>query len=103
MVEFPKDSTNVEPKKEKPSINVKEDNSLRTCYSPCALNLDEARLRDILENIPSAVMVVEKPDGKVTYANKRAIKLHGVNPCGIELNKHPANLKILTLNGVRSG
>jgi PAS domain S-box-containing protein len=97
MVEF-QDSASIEPKKEKPPRIVKED-SLRTCYSPCALNLDEARLRDILENIPSAVMVVEKPDGKVTYANKRAIKLHGVNPCGIELNKHPANLKILTLNG----
>lgn len=61
--------------------------------------MDEARLRDILENIPSALVVVEKPNGKVTYANKRAIELHGVNPCGIELNKHPASLKILTLDG----
>ena len=99
MVELSKDSTNIEPKKEKPNIIVKEDNSLRTGYSPCALNLDEDRLRAILENIPSAVVVVEKPDGKVTYANKRAIELHGVNPCGIEINKHPAILKILTLDG----
>lgn len=46
-------------------------------------------------------MVVEKPDGKVTYANKRAIELHGVNPLRnwIELNKHAASLKILTLDG----
>ena len=44
-------------------------------------------------------MVVEKPDGKVTYANKRAIELHGVNPCDVELNKQPASFKILTLEG----
>jgi len=69
MVEF-QDSASVELKKEKPNIIVKEDNSLRTCYSRCALNLDEARLRDILENIPSAVMVFEKPDGKITYQQK---------------------------------
>ena len=55
MVEL-QDSTNIEPKKEKPNLNVKEDNSLRTGYSSCALNLDEDRLRDILENIPSAVI-----------------------------------------------
>lgn len=99
IVEFPKGSTSIEPKKEKPAIIVKEDNSLRNGYSSCALDLDEERLREILENIPSAVVVVEKPDGKITYANKRAIELHGVNPCGIELNKHATSLKILTLDG----
>jgi hypothetical protein len=52
-----------------------------------------------LENIPSAVVIVEKPDGKITYANKRAVEFHGLNPCGIELNKHPEKLKILTLDG----
>ena len=92
-------SSNVELKTKKAKINVKPDNSLRIRYSPCALNFGVERLRDILENIPSAVVVVEKPNGKVTYANKRAIKLHGLNPCGIELNKHPAQLKILTLDG----
>lgn len=43
MVEF-QDSTNIEPKKEKPTIIVKEDNSLRTGYSSYALDLDEDRL-----------------------------------------------------------
>jgi PAS domain S-box-containing protein len=95
LVEFLVDSASVEPKKENTNMNVNEDK----CYSSCALNLTEARLRDILENIPSAVVVIEKPYGKVTYANKRAIKLHGLNPCGRELNKHPEALKILTLDG----
>jgi PAS domain S-box-containing protein len=98
MVEF-QDSSSVESKKENFRSKDKIDNSLITIYSPCALELNEERLRDILENIPSAVVVVEKPDGKVTYANKRAIELHGLNPCGSELNKHPPNLKILTLEG----
>ena len=32
-------------------------------------------------------------------ANKRAIELHGVNPCGLELKNHAANLKIYTMDG----
>jgi PAS domain S-box-containing protein len=96
---FLQNSSHVEPKKKKTKINVKPDNSHRTCHSPCALNLGVERLRDILENIPFAVVVLEKPNGKVTYANKRAIKLQGFNPCGIELTTHPGNLKILTLDG----
>ncbi len=63
------------------------------------IKFGEERLRDILENIPSAVIVVEKPDVKVTYANKRAAELVGVNPCGAELNKNPLSFKILTLEG----
>jgi hypothetical protein len=70
MVEVQKDSAIVEPKKGDPDKIVNTDNSLKNSYSRCALILDEVRLRDILENIPSAVMVVEKPDVKVTYANE---------------------------------
>lgn len=99
MVEVQKDSTIIKSKKGESNIIVKEDNSLKNSYSPCALILDEKRLRDILENIPSAVMVVEKPDAKVTYANKRAIELLGVNPCNVELNKQPESFKILTMEG----
>ena len=97
MVEL-KDSARIEPKKENRAEIDKEVSSVNSYYS-CAKNLDENRLRDILENIPSGVMVLEKPYGKVTYANKRAIKLHGLNPCGIELNKQPSKLKIFTLDG----
>jgi PAS domain S-box-containing protein len=98
MVEVQKDSTIIEQKKENSNVIVKEDNSLKASSS-CVLILDEARLRDILENIPSAVMVVEKPDVKVTYANKRAIQLLGVNPCNFEFNKQPSSYKILTMDG----
>ena len=71
MVEIQKDSTLVEQKKIFLKLIVNRDTSLKKSDSSCcSLYLDEARLRDILENIPSAVMVVEKPDAKVTYANK---------------------------------
>ena len=99
MVEFSKDSTNIKPKKENANISVKEDKTLSLTSSfSCDLGLDRERLKAILENIPSAVLVIEKPDGKVIYANKRAIELLGVNPCGLELENHAVHLKILTLN-----
>jgi PAS domain-containing protein len=99
MFEFSKGSTNLESEKEKVNTEVKEDKTLNVASSSCDLALDKERLRDILENIPSAIVVLEKPDGKITYANKRAIELHGVNPCGIELEKHAAKLKIYTMEG----
>ena len=67
--------------------------------SSCITSLDKNRLQDILENIPSAVVVFEKPDGKVIYANKRAVELHGKNPCGIALEKQAQDLKILSMEG----
>lgn len=98
MVEF-QNSAKIEPKKEKSNVTIKSGDSLTAGAFSCALNLDEERLRDFLENIPSAVIVVEKPDVKVTYANKRAIELVGTNPCGVEVNKYPESFKILTMEG----
>jgi hypothetical protein len=43
--------------------------------------------------------LLEKPNGKITYANKRAIELHGKNPCGIEKTKPILHLKIYSLDG----
>jgi len=97
MVELLKNSTNIKPKKETPKVNVKEDKTLNSISSFCDLVLDKERLKDILENIPSAVMVIEKPEGKVTYANKRAIELNGINPCGLELRN--LAVKIYKLDG----
>lgn len=62
-------------------------------------SLGRERLQTILENVPSAVVIMEKPDGIVTFANKRAIELHGTNPCGLRIDEHPSQLKILTLDG----
>ena len=65
----------------------------------CVLSLEQERLLDIFDNIPSAVVVLEKPDGTVTFANKRAIELYGVNPCGGKLEEHVESLEIHKLDG----
>ena len=97
MVELSKNSTNIKPKKETSEVNVNEDKTPTSNSSSCDLVLDKERLKDILENIPSAVMVIEKPEGKVIYANKRAIELLGMNPCGLELRN--LAVKIYKLDG----
>jgi PAS domain S-box-containing protein len=99
MAELSKSSTNinVKPKKEMTRVNVKEDKTPSCISGFCDLVLDKEGLKNILENIPSAVMVIEKPEGKVIYANKRAIELNGINPCGLELKN--LAVKICTLDG----
>ena len=89
--------------KAKQSTNLASTNKQEASINPsnpsCATSLDKHRLEDILENIPSAVVVFDKPDGKVIYANKRAIELHGKNPCGIALDKQAQDLKIFSMDG----
>lgn len=65
----------------------------------CSSYLNRNRLQTILENIPSAVVVFEKPDGKVIYANRRAVELYGKDPCGIPLEKQSGELKIFYMDG----
>ena len=77
----------------------KQESSIDPSSSTCATSLDKHRLEGILENIPSAVLVFEKPDGKVVYPNKRAMELHGKNPCGIVLEKQAQDLKIFSMEG----
>ena len=43
MVEFPKDSTNINPGKEKANISVKEDKTLNNTSFSCDLGLEEDR------------------------------------------------------------
>jgi PAS domain S-box-containing protein len=61
--------------------------------------LDRTRLEEILGNIPLAIVVFDKPKGTVVYANKRAIELHGKNPCGIPMEKQAHDLKIYSMTG----
>ncbi len=72
---------------------------LSPTYESCILPFEAARLHDILENIPSAVMVIERPEGRITFANKRAIELFGSNPYGLKLAEHAAAHKIYLADG----
>ncbi len=61
-------------------------------------SLNRDMLEAILENIPSAVIVIVKPRGKIVFVNQRTVELHGVNPCGLEFYEHAKDLKIFELN-----
>ena len=66
----------------------------------CRMSVEQARLLGILDNIPSAVVVLEKPRGLITFVNKRAVELYGFNPCGLKLEEFGAAIKIYTSEGV---
>ena len=99
MVELSKNSTSVTQKKRLQKEKVTEDKVSSSAFESNVLDLDKERFEDILENIPSAVVVLEKPDGKVTFANKRAVELYGVDPCGIQLKNHLEFLKVYSMDG----
>ncbi|MHB8898460.1 MAG: PAS domain S-box protein [Thermoguttaceae bacterium] len=47
--------------------------------------LERQRLQTLLETTPSAVVVVEAPDGRFSFMNKRALALYGVDYHGVDL------------------
>ena len=53
----------------------------------------------LLDSIPNGILIIEKNNGKVIYANKSAKELCGVDPSGLEMSNQPTKLKLLTLNG----
>jgi PAS domain S-box-containing protein len=54
---------------------------------------------NIFENVPAAALIVEKPDGRIKYANKLALELLGINPYGLSLKKYALLMKISSLDG----
>jgi PAS domain S-box-containing protein len=98
MVELTKHSTELK-KSKATSKNAKKKAEKIREMEPChSRTLNRSMLEAILENIPSAVIVIEKPRGKIVFANRRTIELHGINPCGLEFEKHAKDLKIFELN-----
>ncbi len=62
--------------------------------------LNGVALQIILNAVPSALVIIERKDGRVIYVNDRAKQLYGVNPLGLEMTDHSTKLmKLLTLNG----
>ncbi len=61
--------------------------------------LERKRLETILETTPSAVVIVEAPDGKISYANRRALQLYGFDTVGLSLNTNLAKVKPERIDG----
>lgn len=94
MVESSTYSTKLKTKPTKANISEKS-KATKTCQNNF---LGRDMLEAILENIPSAVIIVEKAKGKIVFANRRTVELHGINPCGVEFEKLADDLKIFDLN-----
>lgn len=89
----------MKPKQLKNQLRIEQDaHSQLSAYAYA--EFESERLRDIIDNIPSAVAVLEKPNATVIFANKRAVKLLGENPCGFKLEKFATNLKTYMQGGV---
>ena len=61
--------------------------------------LNKNRLETILRTIPSGVVIVEKPDGRLSYANERALQLWGRDPRGLDMWNRPMALRLLRPDG----
>ncbi len=57
------------------------------------------RLETILETSPSAIVILEAPNGKISYINKRALELYGFDTVKLNLLEHIAAVKARKLNG----
>jgi len=64
-----------------------------------AAELERKRLETVLKTIPSGVIVIEKPDGRVTYVNEQALQLYGMDPRGIEMARHSTAARLLKVDG----
>ncbi len=61
--------------------------------------IDSAALEMIAESIPSGVIFVEKPSGKIVYVNNRFIEITGFNPTGLSFREYALNMaKVSKLN-----
>lgn len=64
-----------------------------------ATQRERNRLEVVLGAIPCGVLILEKPDGRITHANERAIDLYGFDPRGIDISRHVSELKMLNADG----
>jgi PAS domain S-box-containing protein len=55
-------------------------------------DLERARIVTILKIVPAGVVILEKPDGKITYVNDHAVELYGADPRGLTLEERSIKL-----------
>jgi PAS domain S-box-containing protein len=57
-------------------------------------------LETILDTIPSGVVIIEKPDGRITYMNQHGLELYGRKPAeGLTIKNHSLELKLFKPDG----
>ncbi len=63
------------------------------------IKFEKNRLETILETSPSAVIIVEARDNKISYLNKRAKQIYGVNITGLDLTSEISKVKSKKIDG----
>ena len=63
------------------------------------IKFEKNRLETILETSPSAVMLVEASDNKISYLNKRAREIYGMNIAGLDLTSATSKVKSKKIDG----
>jgi len=74
----------------------KAEEELKESY--CAAEADRNRLETLINTIPSAVVILEQPDGEISFINEHAKELYGMDPTGLKMEKHP-KIGLLKLDG----
>jgi PAS domain S-box-containing protein len=61
---------------------------------------ERRRLEVILDTIPSGVVIIEKPDGRVSYMNPRGLELYGKKTIGpMLLPRHSSEFRLMKADG----
>ncbi len=61
--------------------------------------LERKRLETILETTPAAVVIIEASDGKISYINKRAKQLYGIDITNLNLDYAVSKIKARRIDG----
>jgi len=100
MTSFPTSKKNLGKKTENEEADIeheKTENSLKEAREQT--EFDRKRLETILETIPSAVIIIDAPSGKISYVNKRAMQLYGFDTLGLGLDENAAKVKARRADG----
>jgi PAS domain S-box-containing protein len=60
--------------------------------------LDRVRFEVLLKTSPSGIVVIENPDGRISFINERARELYGMDPRGLKMESH-SKVGLLKLDG----
>jgi PAS domain S-box-containing protein/putative nucleotidyltransferase with HDIG domain len=76
----------------------------RACDNPVdAFSLDQEpnflQFQAIMKHIPSGVVVIENPDGRISYVNDKACELYGIDPTGTKMPFRSSEGGLFRLDG----
>ncbi|MGB9979675.1 ATP-binding protein [Methanobacterium sp.] len=75
---------------------LKANKALKESYN--IAEADRNRLNTLIKTIPSAVIIIEQPDGKISFINDHAKKLYGMDPTELKMEEYP-QIGLLKLDG----